>query len=449
MRGNIFIKIFFGFWLASIAVLGSWMLTNEYFESRAPVHRAGHKPPAGPPHRFVLRTIYELQNVGDEQLAVLVDRARDDHGVEIYLLNREEEVILGKEPTEEVLAIARKLESSKRRRAFHNTPQGGLLAHNIYRPEHGPLRAVFAFGAPEHPWLGILGGNPWLRLTVAMLVSGLICYGLSHLLTRRLKLLRKASNRLAKGELETRLNVRESGGDETDELARGFNTMAAQLQERIEAQKRLLSDVSHELRSPLARLRVALALAQESNQKSEQNLQRIEQETERLEELISQLLSSRGENLTLDCHIDLVGLLEQLREDANFEGRQQGKTVEFTHQMTEAVIPSSGDLLHKSFDNVLRNALRHTPDGSKVRVSLKAEDGCYLLEIQDSGPGIPEQELKNIFAEFYRVDHARSREQGGYGLGLAIACRAIERHGGSIKASNNSEGLVVSILLPA
>lgn len=449
MRGNIFIKIFFGFWLASIAVLGSWMLTNEYFESRAPVHRAGHKPPAGPPHRFVLRTIYDLQNIADEQLPGLVDKARDEHGVEIYLLNRNQEEILGKQATEAVLKIARKLEGSRRRRAFENTPQGGLLAHDIYRPEHGPLQAVFAFGAPKHPVLGILGGNPWLRLAVAVLVSGLICYGLSHLLTRRLKQLRKASHLLAQGNLETRLNVRERGGDETDELARGFNTMAAQLQERIEAQKQLLSDVSHELRSPLARLRVALALAQESDNKSEQNLQRIEQETQRLEDLISQLLNSRSESLTLDSHIDLVGLLDQLCKDATFEGRQQGKTVEFTHQAAEAVIASSGDLLHKGFDNVLRNAIRHCPDNSSVKVALKKHSGNYLIEVQDSGPGIPEQELNKIFDAFYRVDAARSREQGGYGLGLSIARRAIESHGGNIRAENTSEGLLVSIFLPS
>ena len=230
-----------------------------------------------------------------------------------------------------MLQVAEQLRGRKRR-AHLETSRERLLAHDVYRAELGHIRAVVSLPTGRSPVITTLGENPWLRVALAVLISGLICYLLSRLMTGRLKELRLASRRLAGGELEARIAVRESGGDETDELARDFNSMASQLQERVDAQRRLLSDVSHELRSPLARLRIALALAQEDRDNEAQYLQRIEHETERLEELIGQLLSSQGGNIELDTHIDLVPLLQQLCADANFEARASGAREVFHNQ---------------------------------------------------------------------------------------------------------------------
>jgi signal transduction histidine kinase len=253
---------------------------------------------------------------------------------------------------------------------------------------------------------------------------------------------------LANGDLDARLQVRNQGGDETDELARDFNTMAEQLKRRMQAQKRLLSDVSHELRSPLARLRIALALVEENPTGGEKYLSRIEQEAERLEELIAQLLSSQVQDVPLDAHIDIAKLLESLCADANFEGRRGGKEVIFTSDSSQLIVNSSGDLLRKCFENILRNALVHTPDNSQVTVALTVSDSHYKVSVEDQGPGVPETELDTIFDEFYRVDTARSRESGGYGLGLAIARRAIVQHHGEITAQNTGTGLAINICLP-
>ena len=447
LRGNLFLRIFLGFWLATIAILGSWMLTMEYFESRPlePQHSESRR--GAPPHRFMLRTMYSLQNLDDKALVDTIDQARKEHSVEIYLLDSNASDLLGRKVPENVKLAAGELDDG-RRRAFLRTPGGRLVAHSIYRREQGPLRAVFAFDKPRAGFLNALGGNPWLRISLAVLISGLVCFGLSRLMTNRLKDLQLASRGLANGDLDTRLQVRDQGGDETDELARDFNSMAEQLQQRIQAQKRLIGDVSHELRSPLARLRIALALAQEDRANSDNYLTRIEQEAERLEQLIGQLLESQSQKINLDTHIDIVSLLRQLCADANFEGQAQDKVVLFQCDTEQAIVDSASDLLHKSFENILRNALSHTAKNTAVAVQLQSTGGDYQVIVEDHGPGVPPGELKNIFGEFYRVDTARTRESGGYGLGLAIAKRAIEQHHGNILAENTGTGLKITICLP-
>lgn len=447
MRGTIFIKIFIGFWLVSIAVLGSWMLAHEYFESLPRAEDRTQDSPEGPPHRFVLRLIYSLQSAREERLPGIVAEAREQHGIELYLLERSGTELLGRDVPGPVIALADRLKGPKRR-VFDRWQGNPMSAHEIYREEVGNLRLVMVFPESRHRVLGLLGTNLWLRLALAILISGLACYGLSRLMTNRLKDLQQASRKLASGDLDTRIEVRDRGGDESDELARDFNSMAGQLQQRMQAQKQLLSDVSHELRSPIARLRVALALAQEDPKKCADYLQRIEQETGRLEELIRQLLSSQQDSSELDMHIDMVALLRQLCADASFEGEQENKRVTLHTAQDQAVIASAGDLLHKCFENIIRNALRHTGPGSQVRVRLQLAGDAYQISFEDQGPGVADDQLESIFDDFYRVDSARTRESGGHGLGLAIARRAIELHGGSVKAENTGAGLRVVVNLP-
>ncbi len=457
LRGNLFFKIFVAFWLASLMILISWMLFTTYVDdrpqrpaARAERAKAGHVP--GPPHRYMLRMMYNLQHHERERLATAIERARKRHDLEIFLLDEQGVDVFARSVPPEALKVAEKLQD-RRPQAYGKSAIGQISAHRIYRDDDGPMRAVFIFHPRALTWLDLLGSNPGLRIALAVLISGLMCYALSRLLTSRLEELRQASRKLATGELSTRLQVREYGGDETDDLARDFNSMAEQLQQRIQAQKQLLSDVSHELRSPLARLRVALALAQEASGDSTQ-LRRIETETERLESLIAQLLQTQIHTGDLETHIDLVALLRQLCDDATFEGQPQGKKVQLQCQLQEATIASAADLLRKSFDNVLRNALAYTPDHTTVNVALTRTETAYYIAVEDRGPGVPETDLPRLFDAFFRVDTARSRAvhsrnpADGYGLGLAIARRAIEQHGGHISAHNTSSGLRIEIELP-
>jgi len=448
LRGSLFIRTFVAFWLMTLVILGSWLLVANYFESQPPGIGLNAKGAAGPPHRFMLRTLYDLENLDDAALASTVAKIRRQHDIRIYLVNRDGTELLGVTVPPAVSRVADQLHE-RRRIAFIRAPRQHLTAHRIFRPDATEVSAVFVFPSHRGFMMKTLVGNPSLRFVLAVLVSGVACFGLSRLITNRIKALQSASRRLANGELDTRLQVRERGGDETDELARDFNTMAAQLQERMQVQKRLLGDVSHELRSPLTRLRIAVALAQEKPGQGPEYLQRIEQEAERLEELIGQLLSSHEHDIRLDTHVDLVALLQQLCADANFEGHAAGKQFRFSTATQQALVDSSADLLHKSFDNILRNALQHTPENSLVSIALTVTEGGYQVAIEDQGPGVPENALEDIFTEFYRVDNARTRESGGYGLGLSIARRAIRQHGGDVTANNTGSGLRVTVCLPA
>ena len=200
-----------------------------------------------------------------------------------------------------------------------------------------------------------------------------ISYAVSRYLTRPLKNLQQTSRELAGGNLAARIKVSARGGDETDELARDFNTMAEQLQEKVQAQKRLLNDVSHELRSPLARLRVALALAEREPQGNAEQLQRIETETGRLDELIGQLLSVPDNHTEMEDSIDVVGLLHELCADAGYEAQTECKLVEFESMLDEAVVCSHGDLLKRALENIIR--FQGSKSASAVGIPRSAHSG--------------------------------------------------------------------------
>ncbi|MFO7553547.1 MAG: ATP-binding protein [Haliea sp.] len=442
---SLFGKVFLGFWVVTIAVLGSWLLAGHYLDSLLPdENRTRHGD--GPP-RFVMRLLYDLQNQPDEQLAQVIAKVQSEHRVRAWLLSASGEDVLGRRVPDNVAAAAARLDHSGRR-AFLRDDGRHLVAHQLYREDLGPMRSVLVFKPSRSRLVNALGSNLWLRGALAVLVSGLLCYLLSRVLTRRLGGLRQAAGKLAAGDLSVRLAVREQGGDETDDLARDFNRMASQLQQRIDAQRRLLADVSHELRSPLARLRVALALAEQNPAAAAPQLQRIEREATRLDDLIAELLGSQGGESSMDEHIDLVPLLRDLCTDASFEGRENGIAVNLQCSCKQALVLGDGGDLRKAFDNVVRNALYYSPPDTEITVAAHASGGVLTVTIQDQGPGIPVAELERVFDEFYRVDCARARETGGYGLGLAIARRAIVQHGGRITATNTHPGLRMEIILP-
>ncbi len=444
-RSPLFVKIFLGFWVITIAVLGSWLLAGQYLDSLVPDDRHPHHRESPP--RFVVRLLYDLQNQASEKLPEVIAAAQAEHRVQVYFLNSSGEDVLGRRVPQNVAMVAARLGKGGRR-AFMRDDSRQLLAHQLYREDLGRMRSVLVLKPSRSRLVNELGSNLWLRGALAVLVSGLLCYLLSRLLTRRLGGLRQAATKLADGDLAVRLAVRGQGGDETDDLARDFNRMAAQLQQRIDAQRRLLADVSHELRSPLARLRVALALAEQNPAAAGPQLERIEREASRLDELIAELLRSQSDQLAMDEHIDLVPLLRDLCNDASFEGRESGRRIELQIDCGQALVLGDGGRLRKAFDNVLRNALYYSPPDTVIAVAIGTTTGEIRVSVQDQGPGIPAGELEHIFDEFYRVDSARTRETGGYGLGLAIARRAIVQHGGSITASNTSPGLRMDITLP-
>jgi len=291
-----------------------------------------------------------------------------------------------------------------------------------------------------------------VRLLLALGVTGLVAMILAAHLTRPIQAVRQAAQRLAAGNLDARVPALRRR-DELAELGADFNAMAERLQQLLHAQRQLLRDVSHELRSPLHRMQVALELARrDAGLAAAGSLDRIEREADRLNELIGQVLAlSRlegGAVAAAPAKFDVAELVRDIVEDARFEAGEERKP----HYEGPAQAFWHGDaaLIHSAVENVVRNALRHTPSGSAVEVRLQADEAGWVVRVRDHGPGLPEEELQRIFQPFVRVSAARERSAGGYGLGLAIAQHAVRLHGGGIEARNaDGGGLEVILRLPA
>jgi two-component system sensor histidine kinase CpxA len=276
----------------------------------------------------------------------------------------------------------------------------------------------------------------------------LLCYWLALNLTSPLRALQKAVERFGRGDLSARVNSNRR--DELGQLARTFDRMAGRIETLLAAERRLLLDISHELRSPLARLGVAVELAR-SGDDLDANLNRIQKESDRLNALVGQLLQvTRAEgdpNSLRRDPVRLDQLVQQLVDDSRIEASARGCELQFEPR-EPVTVAGDPELLRRAVENVLRNAIRYSPPQSSVEVSLARNNGKAVVDVRDHGPGVPDEALPRLFDAFYRVEPDRDRASGGIGLGLSIARRAIELHKGSIKARNAKPGLLVELELP-
>ena len=264
-----------------------------------------------------------------------------------------------------------------------------------------------------------------------------------------LRALEQTVERFGSGDLATRAST--GRGDEIGKLAGAFNLMAARIEGLLIAERRLLQDVSHELRSPLARLKFAVELAR-TNPDSECSLTRVDKEIDRLSELVSELLQvtrvDSDRKLRKEDEIWFPDLLSELIEDNRIEAEAHGTRLQLTSE-ERICIRGHRELLRRAVENVLRNAVRYAPSGSPVDISVARNRKELVITIRDYGPGAPESNLANLFKPFFRVETDRNRGSGGVGLGLAIAQRAVAVHDGRIRARNAQPGLLVEIEVPA
>ncbi len=299
-------------------------------------------------------------------------------------------------------------------------------------------------------------GDFGLRLLLSFLLCGTICYFLARHLTIPIKNLRTATQKVANGDLSVRVSpAMGRRKDEIANLGKDFDRMTEQVENLLESQKRLLRDISHELRSPLARLTIALELArQRAHDPVFPALDRIGLETERLNDLIGQLLTlTKLESGTgrKEETMDLSQIIRKIATDAGFEAQSRNITVQLDSPES---LSYSGypEMLHSAIENVVRNSVRYTHDNTRILISLEQEknEGSWInIHVRDQGHGVPDSDLPHLFKAFYRVADARDRQSGGMGLGLAIAERSINLHNGSITAQNDTEhGFVVTIRLP-
>lgn len=314
--------------------------------------------------------------------------------------------------------IARQ-DSSKQYRLFLIDPQRNLS---------------FFFLQKQHLWI------------IGLVV--LLCYAFAYHLTWPVRRLRGVLERFGHGDLSARATIKRK--DELGQLATSFNQMADRIQTLLAAERRLLLDISHELRSPLARLGVAVELARSGEDRGHM-LDRIQKEADRLNELVAELLQvTRVEGDPSMQKTEAVRL-DELLADLVYDSLLEAKAKDCTLLLKAPVaVALNGDeeLIRRAAENVIRNAIRYAPRGTSIDIELRKQSGLAEISVRDYGPGVPEEALPRIFDPFYRVDSDRNRTSGGLGLGLAIARRAVELHKGKLTARNANPGLLVTIQLP-
>lgn len=437
MRG-LFLRIFVSFWIAILVIaIGSYVL----FELSGPSKQWQRR-------RVLLDDMQRIE--GELARSLLAERGHgaaeaelrhlyDRSGVAIHLV-RDGEVLVS--PTAPDGLVERASAVERRDEGERIEIEEGSRAALVLELEDG-FRAV-AIRERRSPLERFLGGVDVVpfRILLIALVGGLVAFWLARYLSRPIRQLRDATLRISAGDLDVRVRSELEGAtEEVTALGDDFDRMTERIAQLLESQRRLLRDVSHELRSPLARMRVALELARKSPDAATPHLDRIEREGERLDELIGQILAlarlegdERGHDL-----IDVTTLLQETVADVDYEARGKQREVKLG-DVPAVSLKGRAEVIRSAIENVLRNAVRFTPEGSAVEVSATNEDGYFVVRVRDRGPGVPPEELEAIFRPFYRVSTARERSSGGTGVGLTITARAAKLHGGTATARNAEGG---------
>jgi len=444
---SLFWKIFFCFWLAAAAMIGALnvMLWLSFANDPNPERRRGALGEAL--NLYAESAVQVYDSGGAQSFEQYVSRSLKEAGTEIALFDGTGKALAG-QPSSEVAAVAAEIQQTQQH-VSHVATLGRLTWG---RPVVAPSGRTYIFVSRlRQPY--VPRGLPRLGIALSVLAAGVISYLLALYLTSPVKKLKSVVQSFAEGNLDARVTPQlGSRRDELADLGREFDRMAERIAALISSQKRLLADISHELRSPLARLTVALELARKNtNGKAMMALDRIEMESERVNALVGQLLAltrleSGAERVPPEM-VQLEELVQQVIDDANYEAKPQHKEVKFI-QLAPCLVRGSSELLRSGIENVIRNAIRYTAEGTAVEVTLAGRLDSAVLTVRDHGPGVPETELAHIFEPFYRVGEARERSSGGVGLGLSIAERTIKLHNGSIRAENVGDGLLITIELP-
>jgi two-component system OmpR family sensor kinase len=328
-------------------------------------------------------------------------------------------------------------------------PQGAVVTVNI---ASGPLTflAVRTDRPPRNLFFDFWRAPLWIRTLIIVLATTLVASLLAWYFSRPIKKLEWAMRKASQGDLNVRIAAEVGHShDEIGQLAEGYDHMAEQINRLIARQKRLFHDVSHELRSPLARVEVALALAEKNPERRDELVKRIEREVTTLDALVEELLTYArlDDNAPMKLEPTAIApLLEAITENAQFEGEAKGIRLSLP-PVPDCTVNANVDQLGRAIENIVRNALRFTPSGGTVTISTLRRGKALEITVTDQGPGMSAAEIENMFQPFVRgSDQATG---SGFGLGLAIAKRAVERHGGTISASNvEPHGLSMTVRLP-
>lgn len=427
---RLFWKLFLALWLSIMgfavimAMVNNYLARPEVFQEQS--DRVGREVEA-----LSARLTAALDRQGEQGARRLLRQLPRRFGSQIFLFNEQGKEVMGRE------SAAQRLQSAGVQQ----------LSHELVTRQGQRYRLVVARRPTPPPVLEPGERGVMIRLLIAAFVSGVVSFILARYLASPLTQLGAASRSLAGGDLSTRIGLPLTARkDEFGGLALDFDRMAARLEELQAANRRLLRDVSHELRSPLARLSVALEIARNRDcEPVTGELDRIALEAERLEILINEvldLLRETSESRPLQTErFSLRELLTDLRGVVSYEAPETSAGIVLLDG-PDAIIDANRELIWRALENLARNALIHSDPQAGVEISLNvvADESAAEIKVSDRGPGLAEQHLEKIFEPFYRAQEARDRNSGGHGLGLAIAAAAIRRHGGTLKAFNRQGG---------
>lgn len=449
---SLFWKMFFGAWITAMVMVVAAIYITHFGEFGDPRQKERFEGPAL--FHEVVRTMRATRRHGPGYFQHWLERQPEKVQRQVFAIDEYGREVLGRPLPRDMEPLLDSL--NYRNRETHmlvnKKPTVGFFLP--LRDEESLRIALIAGHSKEGLLLRFLWHNFWPILLLSMIASGAVCYWLARYLSRPLDQLRTATRRVAAGELDYRVAPGlHSRSDELADLARDFDSMTAQLQESMAEQRRLIKDVSHELRSPLARLQVALGIARQKNiRELDTELDKIGKAADYLEDIIADVLSlpvAGRDQRPLDDVVEINSLVEALLEDLRAEAQSKKLRFELSAPGKELLVATRGSSLTAALENILRNAIKYSPDSGAVSIVLEEMGQYCRIRVIDSGSGVAEEDLQAIFRPFYRTDAARTRESGGFGLGLAIAQRSILHHGGRIAASNApGAGLCVEIELP-
>ena len=440
---NLFWRIFLTFWLALMAVSLLGALGFEHAARR----EALAEGPRGEWVRERLRAAAGVvERTGPRGLRRMMERRpRADRA--LVLVDRRNRIVMGRLPPDRIRRLAA---AAREGDGVVILPRDGAAIAVSRGDESFVLMAPWRRSARllEVGWRGTA-----MRVLLASALSALVAWLLSRHIVRPLRSLQATSRSLASGDLSVRARAEDlARRDELGDLARDFDRMAERLQGAQDSERRLLADASHELRSPIARLQVAVELArQRAGNLASAELDRIETEAERLNDMIGQVLelARDRDRPVAQAPVDLIALIEQILGDVSYEQPEWKSRLAFRRGVDSAVVAGDEQRLRSVIENLVRNAVAHSPDEGVVDLSLRRDGKVLELTCRDQGPGVPDGALSSIFEPFYTRPTEATVGSRGHGLGLAIVAAGVVAHGGEISAENaQPSGLSVRVRLP-